>query len=213
MTDALIPNRAMFNFRLTARRFAKPPKLTGDLRDWTDAHRLPDLSALDRRESHADVFLGWHEEGLYAAVSVRGKERPPECQHSHFWLGDGFRIWVDTRDTRGIHRASRYCHQFCFFPDDFTGKQAPVPNAKDEAPVCEPSVLTVAGKKRPGGYDMEIGLPAAALYGWDPAEHPRIGFCYYLKDGELGDQYLTLGGVFPYYQDPSIWAAVDLVPG
>lgn len=213
MSDVLIPNRAMFNFRIAVRKFAKPPKLTGDLKDWGEEYRLPDLSGLDRKEGHSDVYMGWDESALYFAVSVRGKKRPPECDRTHFWTGDGFRVWIDTREARDIHRATRFCHQFCFFPDDFTGRQAAVPRAKDDAPVCEPSALTVAGKKRAGGWDMELALSAAVLNGYDPAEHPRIGFYYYLKDAELGDQYLTLGGVFPYYTDPSIWATAELATG
>ncbi len=29
---------------------------------------------------------------------------------------DGLRVWIDTRDTHNIHRASRFCHQFVFLP-------------------------------------------------------------------------------------------------
>jgi hypothetical protein len=208
---ALVPNRVMFNFRLSVRRFAKPPRIDGKLADWTDTHRLPDLSGLEDRESHADVYMGWDEFALYFAVVMREKWEEPVCDRERYWTRDGFRIWIDTRDTRDIHRASKYCRQFCFFPDDFTGRQMAVPNAKEDAPIAEPSAFKVAGKRRRDGWQMEVALPASVLGGYDPVEHPRIGFCYYLKDMEVGDQWLTLGGVFPYYQDPSVWASVDLV--
>ena len=211
MSEGLVPNRALFAFRIGVKRFARPPCLTGDLRDWSDEHRLPDLSGLDGRSGHAEVCMGWDQAALYFAVSVTGKRRPIACDHERFWTGDGFRVWLDTRDTHNVHRASRFCRQFCFLPDDFTGRQAAVPRAKEDAPLCDPGELTVVGKRKAGGYTMEIALPASALGGFDPEEHPRIGFYYYLRDAELGDQFLTLGGQFPFWMDPSVWASAELL--
>jgi hypothetical protein len=62
-----------------------------------------------------------------------------------------------------------------------------------------------------GGYRLEAFLPAAVLNGFDPQEHPRLGVYYYIRDQELGDQFLSVGWEFPFGEDPSLWAVLELV--
>jgi hypothetical protein len=62
-----------------------------------------------------------------------------------------------------------------------------------------------------GGYRLEAFLPAAALNGYDPHEHPRLGVYYCVRDQELGDQFLGVGWDFPFAEDPSLWAVLELV--
>ena len=52
--------------------------------------------------------------------------------------------------------------------------------------------------------------PAVTLTGFDPAEHPRIGFTYQLLDRELGLQTFSVGEGFPYQEDPSTWATLEM---
>ena len=46
--------------------------------------------------------------------------------------------------------------------------------------------------------------------GFDPVEHPRIGFYYMLEDRDHGQQFLTVGDNLYWYVDPSTWATVVL---
>lgn len=62
-----------------------------------------------------------------------------------------------------------------------------------------------------GGYRLETFLPAAALNGFDPEEHPRLGFFYAVRDLEHGEQTLSVGTEFPFADDPSLWATLELV--
>ena len=39
-----------------------------------------------------------------------------------------------------------------------------------------------------GGWRLEAFLPAAVLHGFDPEQNPRLGFCYAVRDAELGEQ-------------------------
>jgi len=212
MSFALVPTRALFAFRIGVRKFAVPPRIDGELADWTPAHRLPDLSPLDGDRPNCEVSAGWHETGLYLAASISNKRLPPACDHERFWTGDGFRVWVDTRDNHTAHRANRFCSQFYFLPDTFTGARVPVPGSKETAAESTEGV-NVAGKRRIDGWQMEMRIAAEAMNGFDPAEHPRLGFYWYLRDRERGDRWLTLGGSFPFWMDPSIWASVELLPG
>ena len=52
-----------------------------------------------------------------------------------------------------------------------------------------PGQLKVRSEKRVDGYLLEAFIPADALTGFDPAEHPRLGFTYAVTDRELGEQY------------------------
>jgi hypothetical protein len=49
------------------------------------------------------------------------------------------------------------------------------------------------------------------LTGFDPVENPRIGFTYAVIDRELGDQTFNCAAEFPYQEDPSLWATLELV--
>ena len=44
---------------------------------------------------------------------------------------------------------------------------------------------------------MSVFIPAAALTGFNPADHPQLGFTYFLFDRELGQQYFSVGSEFP----------------
>ena len=54
-------------------------------------------------------------------------------------------------------------------------------------------------------------MTAEALTGFDPQEHPRLGFTYAVVDRELGEQTLGVGSPMPYQEDPSLWATLELV--
>jgi len=62
-----------------------------------------------------------------------------------------------------------------------------------------------------GWYRLEAFFPVTALNGYDPAEHSRLGVYYYVRDSELGDQFLSVGWDFPFGEDPSLWAVLELV--
>ena len=61
------------------------------------------------------------------------------------------------------------------------------------------------------GYRIEAFLPSVVLTGYDADEHPRLGVYYAVRDSELGEQVLSVGPEFPYAEDPSLWAVLELV--
>ena len=60
-------------------------------------------------------------------------------------------------------------------------------------------------------YILEAFLSASVLHGYDPDQHPRLGFSFVVRDNELGEQYLSVGPEFPYWEDPSLWSVLELV--
>ncbi len=215
----LIPNRFLFDFEFPLRRLRRPPKLDGKLTGWTDEYRLPDWSALDGTHPFGTVWAGWHDSGLFIGCRVEGKRRPLACNPAAYWEGDNLRLCIDTRDTRTIRRASRFCRQVYLLP---TGGgpngNRPVAGAgrfnraREHAPDAPATAFRVAAHVRRTGYTVEGFVGAAALPGFDPAEHPRIGFFYILEDGELGQQYLTVGDDLYWNVDPSTWPTAVLTP-
>jgi hypothetical protein len=87
----------------------------------------------------------------------------------------------------------------------------PIHRAKEPARPVAAGLLRVRSEKLPEGYRLEAFVPAEALLGFDPADHPRLGFTYAVLDRELGLQTLTVGSPLPYREDPSLWATLELV--
>src|SRR5208337_1543327 len=86
------------------------------LLDLPEECRIDNFAVMDERRNFADVRLAWNELGLALQVEVTGKERLPQGDAGRPRGSDGVTLWIDTRDARSSHRASRYCHQFHFLP-------------------------------------------------------------------------------------------------
>jgi hypothetical protein len=217
MTSPLLPPSFLFRFAAPC-RYKSP--LWGDKgAALDDSYRLLSLAELDGRPTFAEFYAAWSEQGLAFAAKVRGKQQTPWCRESRPDDSDGVRIWIDTRDTHNIHRASRFCHQFIFLPagagralDEPVADQLLIHRAKENARPVRPGVLAARREKSPSGYSWEGFIPAAALTGFDPEEHPRLGFTYAVVDRELGEQTFCGGSEFPYREDPSLWSTLELLP-
>ena len=162
--------------------------------------------------------LAWNELGLGLRVEVRGKEKLPQGDAARPRHSDGVSLWVDTRDARASHRASRYCHQFHFLPaaagtdrDEPAFLQTKLHRALQDAPLAPASAVPFRCERVKRGYRIEAFLPAAVLNGFDPEQNPRLGFYYAVRDAELGDQVLSVGSEFPYWEDPTLWSVLELV--
>ena len=55
MSLITVPARAFFSFAFPCRRRDDPPKVDGNLRDWDDSYRVPDIIGVDGGQSVADV--------------------------------------------------------------------------------------------------------------------------------------------------------------
>lgn len=216
MSEPLLPTRFLFRFAAPCRH---EPSIGGrQLAELDAVHRLPSLNELEGQTSFADIRAAWNDTGLAFSVRVEGKRHPSWCRESKLEDSDGLQLWIDTRDTHNIHRASRFCHRFIFLPagggrsyTDPVCDQLLVDRARENASPVRPGQLRVACEQRVGGYVMSAFIPAAALTGFNPADHPKLGFTYFLFDRELGRQYFSVGDEFPFSADPSLWGTLELV--
>lgn len=186
--------------------------------DLPPACRIDNLAGLTGQKNFADVRLGWNELGVGFQVEIKGKEKEPQADAERPRSSDGALLWIDTRDARTIHRASRHCHQFFFLPsgggperDQPAAGQLKINRATQDSPLCAPEQLAFQAQRMRTGYRLGAFLPAAVLAGYDPETNPRLGFFYWVRDSELGEQTLGVGTDFPFWEDPSLWSTLELV--
>ncbi len=214
----LIPNRFLFRVSYPCRYVPDLPREGDDLLDLPKECRLDSFAAMDQRRTFADVRVAWNEGGLALQVEVRGKDQVPLGDAARPRHSDGVTVWIDTRDARTSHRASRYCHQFHFLAtgggpdkDEPAFVQSKINRALQDAPPVNADMVPFQFVPRTGGYRLEAFLPAAALHGFDPEQNPRLGIHVAVHDQELGEQSLSVGSDFPWAEDPSLWSVLELV--
>ncbi|MCL2305698.1 MAG: hypothetical protein FWC43_10170 [Planctomycetaceae bacterium] len=163
-----------------------------------------------------DFRIGWNEKALFLSVRVSGKKRPPWCRLTHSDESEGVQICLDTRDVRNVHRATRYCHRFAFLPlgRGPDGKEPavlwfPVHRAKGHPNTVATERIAIQSEIFQDGYRIDAKIPGDVLTGYDPGEHSRLGFHYYLVDKENGNQPFLVGPPFPHDQDPSMWGTLE----
>jgi len=213
----LLSSPMLFRFAVPC-FFHKGPLWKSSGIELDDKYRLASFGELDGRPSWADLRIAWNETGLLVRLDVEGKRSAPWCRESRFEDSDGLTLWIDTRDTQSVHRATRFCQSYCFLPGG-TGAKFEQPlalplkihRAKEDAPLANIKDLKVQAKRTATGYQLAGFIPASALNGFDTAEHPRLGFAYLVRDRELGEQTLSVGSEFPIASDPSLWSTLELV--
>jgi hypothetical protein len=215
----LVPARFLFRVAYPCRYVKQMPGEEGDaVVDLPESCRIDNFAAMEGQKNFADVRLAWNELGLGLQVEVKGKKEPPQGDDARPRGSDGITLWIDTRDARTSHRASRYCHQFHFLPaaagpdhDEPTVVQTKINRALQDAPIAPTGAIPFRAERMRTLYLFEAFLPATVLNGFDPEQNPRLGFFYAVRDAELGEQVLSVGADFPFWEDPSLWSVLELV--
>lgn len=193
-----------------------PTAASLDLRD--ELHPIPSLHSLDHDKPPMRIALGWHPRGLAIAAEIRGKTLPPKSEPLQNDADDRFTIGIDTRDTKTIHRAGKFCHRFHLTPGDELGELDPsiaaavIPRATQDAPIASFDTSAVAAEFLDDGYRIVALVDADALNGFDPSFSDRIGLHVQLHDRELGIVPYWGDPNLPGSADPSLWASVKLQP-
>src|SRR6202041_2747200 len=119
-------------------------------------------------------------------------------------------LWVDTRDTRDVSRATRFCHRFTA-PLRLRGTgrklevevvQRPIARAVADAPMSKTGLIESRAELTRSGWSLEVFLPAQTLNGFDPETNRRLGFAYQVADHVRNDQFLGVGRDFPIGENP-----------
>lgn len=213
--SSLIDPTFLFRFEIDIRR--------ADL-NWTTrglklppSCRLPSFGGLGGKPVFADVRLAWSSDGIGVLLNVNGKRQLPWCRDSRPEDSDGFHLWIDTRCSPSIHRATQYCHRFLWMPsgggpqrDRPVAASVPINRAKNHPKPISANALKVVAFPRHDGYELSGRIPTKSLTGFEPDQQPRISIYYAVIDRELGWQTLTLGPEYPVMEDPSLWGEANL---
>jgi hypothetical protein len=212
----VVPHSFLFRFQFPVQHTAAIPRKGRGLLELPEGCTLPHVDDAKDAARFAQVRVGWNEGGLGFSVDVAGKKAPLECDLKSPAESDGLQIWIDTRNTQSIHRASRFCHHFCVLPAGNKkavspiAVQLPIPRGPEDAAIADSKEMPVAVERRADGYRLEVWLPADVLHGFDAQASPLLGFYYVVRDAELGEQYLSVGRDFPFAHDPSLWSTLEL---
>jgi len=214
----LVPHRFLIRLAHPCGYVKKMPCPDSDrLLDLPARCRVENYADMDNKHNFADFYMAWNEGGLGIQVEVRGKANPPQGDAARPRASDGVTLWIDTRDSRTSHRAGRYCHQFHFLSagggserDEPTFVQTKINRALEDAPLAQAKSVAFKVATKANGYVLEAFLPGSVLHGYDPEEHPRLGFFYSIHDEELGEQALSVGSEFPFWEDPTLWSVLEL---
>ena len=218
-TKQLLPQIFWFRIVTPCAHVADIPRLTDPVRllELPETCALPDFSGLEGKSGWAQVRVSWNAAGLGITVLANAlsdqqlvRDRP-----------EGFAVvnlWIDTRDTRNVNRATKFCHRFTARLDvagprrqlsvDVT--QRPIARALADAPICRPQIIETRVELGRSGWSLELFLPVSALNGFDPDTNRRLGFAYQIADHVHDDQFLGVGREFPLGENPSLWSTLEL---
>jgi hypothetical protein len=218
-SNRLVPQAFWFRFAVPCPRNDKIPRAGGDgpLLDLPESSTLPDLAELEGGKSWARVRVGWNPRGLGFAVLAEGvsDEQLERGRQEGFAAVE---LWIDTRDTRDIARATRFCHRFTVDIERGKGREdleiraahRPVARAKAEPPLCRSELIAARAKLNRNGWLLEVFLPAEGLNGFDEETNRRLGFAYRIADFVRDDMYFSVGRDFPVAENPSLWSTLEL---
>ena len=219
--DRLVASPFLFRFAIPCLRHDSGWSKKGI--QLTEKFTLPCFGLLDKTnpksvQAWAEIRAAWNPAGIILNARVTGKRQPPWCRASRIEESDGIAVWINTRNTSQIHRASRFCHEFCFLPsgagtklNEPVAKQLAIQRAKENVAIHESSPPLIRSERRVDGYLLEAFIPADTLTGYNPDEHNQIGFHYVVNDREMGQHVITVGQPFPCDSDPSLWSTLELI--
>ena len=205
----------LYRFRFPC-NYAEPGTVLGE------SYQLPNVNQLDKsglqNKLPYDFRIGWNETGLLFLLIVSGKSQSLWCRATAPDESDGIQICLDTRDIKDIHRASRFCHRLLFMPTGSGRDQSqplavwlPIHRAREHPNSIDLSQIKMKSDISATGYRLDVSLPGKILTGFDPSEHPNLGFHFSVSDREFGKSYLLVAPPLPHDQDPSLWGTLAMV--
>lgn len=214
----IIPPSLLFDFQLSIPQCSAPSKKkTGRLLAMPKGSQLFIPATMNDLPRFADINVAWNPDGLAVVISVNGKPMEPAGTSKDIKRSDAALLWIDTRPSGNVHRATEYCHHFACLPvDEHQGDKPavvvePIAQQKNQRIESNPKLMLTRTHLRSDGYDMEIWIPGTQLYGFrEITEIGRIGFYCVVQDSNLGEQPLTLDDHFPTNYDPSMWVNLEL---
>jgi hypothetical protein len=219
MTKALLPQAFWFRIAAPCPRVEDMPQQDTRKRllDLPASCTLPEGARLEGRLPWAEVRVGWNSRGLGIVVQAEGFGDGQLAEDRVEGFADA-QFWVDTRDTRDVSRATRFCHRFAAaIRLRNPGRklvvevaQKSIARAVADPPMARSGDVESRAELTRTGWTLEVFLPAQVLNGFDPETNRRLGFAYQVSDHVRADQFLGVGRDFPIGENPSLWSTIEL---
>ena len=214
----IVPPSFLFDYQLSIPRIDSLPKKKGQPLQLPDVARVFVPAAMNEAASGLELKLAWNPDGLAIELSVHGKKLEPQGRWHDLKHSDYVQVFIDTRHTANVHRATEFCTALQILPGDETADDKPtvqfVEIAQQRGTRRDEAARQVMPIVAPldNGYRLELWIPAAQMPGF--AESPEIGhlgFYVVVEDTEIGQLPLSIGDDFPTAYDPSTWLQLNLV--
>lgn len=213
----IVPPSFLFQYSMAVPRVEAIPRKKGSLLQLDDSCSLFVPGSMNDTDNAFGLRMAWNPEGLGIELDVPGKKLPPAGRRKDLKNSDSISLFVDTRHTANVHRATEYCCSLVVLPCDENADEKPTAAFVEIAQQRASKSDRDGGKcpvqvdVRPDGYRLEIWIPTSQMFGFDEApEIGRIGFSCLIHDTELGEIPLNVGGDFPVAFDPSTWLQLEL---
>ncbi len=213
----IVPPSFLFQYQLSVPRMDDLPKKKGRPLQLPDTARVFVPATLNDGTSSLDVKLAWNPDGLGIELVVHGKKQEVSGRRNDLKHSDYVSVFIDTRHTANVHRATQFCTALQILPSDEADDDQPTVQFVDMAQqhgtrLEQSSKRVLLGVETVSdGYRLEVWIPAAQIPGF--AETPEIGhlgFYIVVEDTELGQLPLSIGDDFPVAHDPSTWLQLNL---
>jgi len=204
-------------------RAAKPERLEWKL---NGEYAIPEFGSLSGGKRFADAFVAWSEEGIFFQSRVRIPSAKGADATGGTSAGNAASktlhcsLYIDTRWSPGVHRATSFCHRFDFILSRPTqsqpelrghGELAPIQRARAAPADVHPTDIFVATSYKPDGYEIRAFLRGNSLTGYSPLEFPDIGIFYTINDTLVGTQIIARTLQSSFFEDPSVWCRAKLL--
>ncbi len=220
-----IPADFYFQLENLANPFSDLPgklNVPGLMCDIGPEFRLMSSSDLCGTSDWIDLRCAWATTGLAFVFDYKGASKKISGMVK-------LNIWIDTRNTRNVHRATRFCHQFRIEFDPtilIARKRGPketlapgaepsqirINRALADAPIADrDSIYTDLLTNDKGGFRLAIFFTSQALNGFDIEANRMLGLAYRIQAPGRDWQRLGPGLEFPVAEDPSLWTVLELV--
>lgn len=214
----IIPASFLFQYSVAIPRIAELPRRKGSVL------QLPPESAvfvprlLNGDTNNFELRMAWNEHGVGVSLRISGRRLPVTGRSDDLKHSDHLQLMIDTRRAADVHRATAYCSSLIVLPVDEQHQGQPRAMVHDIAQQRESRHSLDATHCRlttsimDDGYQCEIWIPEEQLFGFkDAPEIGHIGFYCVVRDTELGEMPMSIGGDFPVTFDPSTWIQTELV--
>lgn len=213
----IVPPSFLFHYQLPVLRIDGLPKKGRSLQ-LSDAARIFVPSALNQGVSGIELKLAWNPGGFAMELAVRGKKAEPTGRRHDLKHSDFVQVFLDTRHTANVHRATEFCTALVILPSDEGADGKPtlqfveIAQQRGTRRQQDAKRVMINVQSLSDGYQIELWMPADQLPGYgDIAEIGHLGFYLVVEDTELGQLPLSIGADFPVTHDPSTWLQLNLI--